>query len=139
MELRTTQSKKIGDFTYEVTQLGAITGSKVFVRLLRMIGPAFVGKNADLGRIFESLKEEDVQFLYDTFAPLTFIPGVGQLDKSFDFHFVGRYMAMVQWLIFCLQVNYGDFLKGKDLGAVGAAMASLSSSPTNVTGQSGVS
>lgn len=121
MELRQTKSKVICDTEYEVTQLGAIKGTKVFTRVLRLMGPAFLDKSP--GKFFDSLKEEDVEYLCQTFSPLTLVKGQGQLDGIFDVHFAGRYDALVQWLVFCLQVNFGSFLEGKGLGAALDAVA----------------
>lgn len=142
MDLRSTQEKDIDGCSYAVTQLGALKGSKVFVRVLKVLGPAFASK--DPAAFFDGLKEEDVEYLCSTFSPMTFVKGgqfPGPLDKTFDFHFAGRYGALVQWLLFCVQVNFGDFLKGKGLGlGVGAPKASSGSdSQMASTGPAGVS
>lgn len=136
MELRRTEKREIQGSTYEVTQLGAITGSKVFVRVLKLLGPVFTTK--DTSKLFEALHEEDLTYLCNTFAPLTMVQGQGQLDKIFDVHFTGRYMAMLQWLFFNLELNFGDFLKGKGLGDVLGAVpqATTSSAPTQLSGAS---
>ena len=51
MQLRETRSKVIDDVEYQVTQLGAIKGSQVFIRLLKVIGPSLMNKGADIGNI----------------------------------------------------------------------------------------
>ena len=118
-----TQSKKIGPRIYRVRQLKATQGRKVLVRLLKSFGPALdsldKGKQnvgALLGRVLSELDEETVDYLCDTFAANTefdlengnFI-GLGE-SGQFDLHFAGRYADMTQWLIFCVQVNFADFL-----------------------------
>ena len=42
-----------------------------------------------------------------------------RLDGVFDEHFAGRYMEMVQWLAFCVQVNFQGFFKGSSSAANG--------------------
>lgn len=140
MELLKSESREIDGFTYEVTQLGAIKGSQVFVRVLRLLGPMV--KTKDVGSLFANLQEEDVKYLCDAFAPRTQVMGVAPLDKCFDFHFAGRYMALVKWLVFCFELNFGDFLKGASLSDASQALgltASQSTSQRVVTGASGAS
>lgn len=138
MELRHTEVKDIEGCSYEITQLGAIKGSAVFVRVLKMLGPALATGN--VGSLLGALDEADVKYLVDAFAPLTNVPGQGQLDKIFDLHFAGRYKALVQWLLACLQVNYGEFLQGKvgslagALGAAGLGPSASSSPPMRTPG-----
>jgi tail assembly chaperone len=138
MELRKTQSQDIDGQTYEVTALGAIRGSQVLVRLLKVVGPALAG---DLPSFFAGLREEDMTYLCNSFSPMTNVVGVGPLDKVFDMHFSGRYATMLKWLQLSLQVNYGDFsfLKGAGLGVPGAGQATASSSPKAQTTGSGAS
>lgn len=108
--LRKTEERVIGDDTLEVTQLGAIKGRAVFVRVLKVIGPALTGK--DMAGIFAGLNEEDVTYLCDAFAPMTLVKGKGQLDKIFDVYFAGRFLEMFQWLAFCIELNFASFFKG---------------------------
>jgi hypothetical protein len=50
-------------------------------------------------------------------------PGFGDagapMSSHFDEHFAGRYGELVRWLAFALQVNYGNFLNGLELGGSG--------------------
>lgn len=143
MELRKTETRVIDGCSYEVTQLGAISGSRVFIRVLKLLGPLFAGGGKlDLGRVFENLNETDFEYLCNAFKPVTMVTGQGELQGIFDIHFTGRYLAMMQWLWFCLELNYGDFLKGSSLtGALKAVgpTASASSSAATPTGSPGVS
>jgi len=140
MELRQTITKTIDGFTYEITQLGALKGSQVFVRVLKMIGPAFATKkDVDFGKLLSGVNEEDLLYLINSFTPMTNVPGVGPLERNFDIHFVGRYMAMMKWLFACLEANYGDFLKDGSLAAAAQSVgqsASASNSQTGATGPS---
>lgn len=137
--LRETRKRVIGDYEYEVTQLGAIRGSAVFVRVMKLLGPLFASK--DQAALFAGIQEEDVRYLIDAFGPMTLVVGQGQLDKIFDLHFAGKYKDMMGWLLFCLEVNYGDFLRGRGLDAAPSAgpQASASTSPRAATGRSGAS
>lgn len=116
------KSKTIGDCTYRVRQLPAIQGRKVLVRLMKMFGPALesIGKNTDVGSMLasalENLDEEVFDSLCDTFAKHTEFElangnyvGLGE-PGMFDQHFTGKYGPMIQWLAFCVQVNFADFL-----------------------------
>lgn len=119
MNLVQTKEKTIDGNTYAVTQLGAIRGSQVFVRLMKMVGPAFLGEKKDFAKAFEALREEDFKYLCDVFSERTFVDGK-PLDKIFDFHFAGKYGAMFQWLFFCIETNFGDFLGARLSQATGA-------------------
>lgn len=131
MDLRKTETRDIDGNTYEVTALGAIKGAQVLVRLLKAVGPALTG---DMAGFFANLREEDLTYLCNAFSPMTNVPGVGQLDKQFDFHFSGRYATMLKWLGLCLEVNFSDFsfLKSAVPG-MGAKALSTSSSQTAQT------
>jgi hypothetical protein len=93
-----------------------LTGRKVFARLAKTLGPAAV-KGLDVAKALESL-EEDFEFLCDTFAKHTAVTGgdygskAPQLDSIFDAHFVAKYPEMLQWLVFCLEVNFAGFFPG---------------------------
>lgn len=141
MQLRQAQTREIDGITYEVTPLGAIKGSQVFVRLLKVLGPVFTSK--DVGSLFEHLTEEDMNYLREAFAPTTLVMGKGQLDKIFDIHFAGQMMSMLKWLFFAMEVNFSDFFAKGNINLSGALgqnlMASTSGSPPVATGPSGAS
>lgn len=140
MQLRQAQTREIDEFRYEVTPLGAIRGSQVFVRLLKVLGPVLTSK--DVSSLFENLSEEDMNYFRETFSPMTLVVGQGQLDKIFDIHFAGRIMPMLKWLFFCLEVNFADFFAKGSIGLKGLqglAAPSQSTSPQEPTGPSGVS
>lgn len=142
MQLRQCVKKEIDGEVYEITQLGAISSSKVFVRLVKILGPAIAAK--DFTSVFENLRDEDVDYFIKAFAPLTCVPGVADdLSRVFDMHFAGRIGTMLQWLVACIDVNFGDFLKGSAPGGranpLGQALGSLSNSLPAATGRSGVS
>jgi hypothetical protein len=114
--MRETKEKTIGVHTYRVTQLGALTGRKVFARMLKTLGPLASSGGADLSKAVGNL-EEDFEYLCDTFAKTTSVSGgefgakAPQLDTIFDAHFVGRYEDMIAWLVFALEANFGGFFR----------------------------
>lgn len=127
------ESGMIDGFTYKVTQLGAKEGRRVFARLVSTLGGA-VGAlakevmNASEGKqeggvdaaqgvasFADRITPETLDFFCDTFSTYTLIcHGATEqpMAREFDDHFAGRYAQMVQWLIFCIEVNFGSFLKG---------------------------
>lgn len=136
--MRKTEKRLIGDHEYTVTQLGAVQGRKALARLAKFIGPA-VGslsskdESAALSRLAEGLNEADVDYFCDLFAPLTSVQ-IGDkaplLSSVFDGHFAGEYLALVRWLVFCFEVNFGNFfaaaLRAAKAPAAGAESASSS-------------
>lgn len=149
-ELRKTESKVIGGITFEVTQLGALKASKVFFRLLKVLGPAFASK--DIGKLFSLVTEDDLDYFINAFSETTFVKGApqasmknGPLNQTFDFVFVGAMKDMMEWLLFCIQLNFSDFLKGGAATSTAAGIGQVldqlsgSTSPTSATGSSGAS
>lgn len=121
--MRKTESRQIGNFRYDVTQLGAIEGRAVLARLIRLFG-GLVGAMGAEGKVdltkgfsnlAEGITEEQMTFFCDTFAKWTQVYANGKtliLKDIFDEHFVGEYGAMIEWLGFCLEVNFASFLDG---------------------------
>ncbi len=129
-----TKSKAIGDNTYKVTQLGAGKGRKVLVRLLKVCGPAFAlaasGDTTEaLGKLAADLDEETADYLCETFAARTEVELSNgksvDLASIMELHFAGNYGEMLEWLGFCVQLNYASFL-----GALGKKVPDASATPT---------
>lgn len=143
---RTNKTKRIGSNGYEVTQLGAIEGRRVFARLAQlmggMVGALAAGGKADPVQAFQSFAEamtpEVMDFFCDTFTKFTQVHRqdgkVLFLKDIFDDHFADNYSEMVEWLVFCLEVNFASFLGG--VGGLSALLrpaavaTSKSESPT---------
>ncbi len=109
-----TKSKTIGDHDYKVTQLGAGKGRKVLVRLLKTCGPAFAlaaqgNPTEALGKLASDLDEETLDYLVEAFAARTELDGIG-LAGIMELHFAANYGEMLEWLGFCIQLNYSSFL-----------------------------
>ncbi len=122
--MRQTLDKQIGDDVYIVNQLGALEGRKVLARLFQMFGGVVAGMagpgKTDLVGGFVSLAnpitEDQPEFFCNTFAKFTQVrtpDGKTRVLKDiFDDHFVGKYREMIEWLAFCLEVNFANFLAG---------------------------
>lgn len=121
-----TQRRDIGGVTYEVRQLDAVRGRRVFMRFAKVVAPALgalkaAGKMAPdealahaLGQLVNGVTEDDLDFFCDAFAPTTcMVEGSKrpELAKCFELHFAGRYLELLQWLAFCFEVNFGTFFQ----------------------------
>ena len=149
------KSDPIDGFVYEVTQLGAMDGKRLYAQVLKIalpaLGAAFKGQNlseasqADVASM--ALDEvattlagslDGLDPMIETLARTTDITGPGfgdagaPLMKNFDDHFAGRYAAMTKWLMFALKVNLLDFFDGKASVAnmLAGLVAKASPSPT---------
>lgn len=115
-----TETKQIGEYEYKVTQLDAITGKRAALRFARAVGPALAaiaeGKSeaAAVVSLTSSMTEEDLDYFCDIFAKSTSVVLANgkepQLAPIFGVHFAGNYRAMMEWLLFCAVVNFGNFL-----------------------------
>lgn len=132
------ETKTIGDHSYTTTQLDAVRGRRVFMRLARIVGPAFaeMGGSQDetgLARAFgvaiKNLSEDDLDYFCDVFADATTVTGgkygakAPLLKDVFSLHFAANYGDMTAWLVFCMKVNFGSFFgsAAQLVGRAGAA------------------
>lgn len=142
---REKQKTTIGDFAYEVQQLGAIEGMDLYVEVMKVVGPTLASavkgkplseiRNLDLASLqidalIETFVEKVSKSVFKAMclqlAATTEVwgPGIGTsgtlLNQRFDDHFAGRYAAMSQWLVFAVKVNLADFFGSKTSGGLGA-------------------
>lgn len=120
------KERVIGGFTYRVTQLDAIEGLQVGVRVMNMLGAATAGiGDADVsflkvaGEFATKLTAKELEYYCKLFSKLTEVEGgnlaegaAPQLSDIFAVHFAGRYLDLVKWLAFCFEVNFQDFFDG---------------------------
>ncbi len=123
------ESKDISGHTYKVRQLVATKGRLVLLTLARIAGPAAAmaasakNKEAVIGPVIEAvlsnLTPEDFTSVCNTFAESTDVViddekgrREPKLSNIFDLHFAGRYEVMLEWLVFCVEVNFSSFLAG---------------------------
>ena len=159
-----TQMKQIGGRHYRVTQLGAAKGTKLMVRLFKLLGPpvsqflsgvAKDGKAVNIADIqMESVSEavmelsqliteDEMEHVISTLSRVTQVSddgkqGWGSLDEIRELIWAGNYIEMFKWLAFALEVNYAGFFGASGFGAVASALKakSASTSPKASTGTS---
>lgn len=94
-----------------------VTGSKMFEAL---------------GKLAENLTEADVDFFRECFAASTDVMITDEqtgkqrspkLSTIFGLHFAGKYDEMIEWLVFCFEVNFGSFFVQIGLRAQGSRAA----------------
>lgn len=133
------QTREIDGNTYRVSMLTVRKGRPVFMRLTRVLAAALETAQTHLaepegvliGSVVRAFCTEandaDMALVEEAFASVTEIRQVAQfnngpqeswvpLAQTFDTHFAGRYIAYFQWLAFCTQTNFADFLGGLGLG-----------------------
>lgn len=136
-----TQSKQIGNHTYNVTTFGAVKGQEVLVKLINFAAPfanAFRGiaaaASGELGderieqlagealvdgvsKFAQAVTPEVFSWLCLQFANATQIEyedGKAQpLSKVYEAHFSGEYLELLTWFAFVVQVNYASFFTGQ--------------------------
>ncbi len=118
------ETKTVGGHSYTTTPLDAVRGRRVFMRLARIVGPAFAQLNAGqdeasqaraFGEAIKNLSEDDLDYFCDVFAEATTVSGGNYGSKApvlkdvFPLHFTANYGEMTVWLVFCMKVNFGSF------------------------------
>lgn len=135
-----TRQKKIGEVEYQVRQLTAPVGRKLLVRLFKVLGPplsaAFAGLPEGEGGavsigdlktraladaimlLADTISEEELEHIVTVLAESTQYSKEPDkwlsLKTDKDFHWSGKFLNMFQWIAFCLEVNYADFLGGSE-------------------------
>jgi len=145
--MREPQRFEVDGVTYELTPFGARQGRRVFARLTQTIGPALAAATKDtqdleaaIGTLTKAVDPDLVDELCDACAPHCRVQIGAKMPELtpevFDEHFAQRYVAMLQWLLACLRINFSDFLDGAKVGALlgGLQAPSTSQSPTKSTG-----
>lgn len=114
--------------------MGGIEGQDVLMRLTKSLGPVVAGAIAartgsagirELNHALRELPAEDLAYFTSTFAKYTEVvlgPNKAPtLSDIFDDHFAGKYLELLNWLKFCVELNFEDFftmlldhVKGED-------------------------
>lgn len=121
-------TREIDGVCYTYMPLGAKRGMRLFAQLTQRLGgslgaamagggdKAALGANA-IGALASQLDPEFVDKLIETFAAQTRVEletdkgrSLKPLEPVLDLHFARRTMAQIQWLEFCLESQYSDFL-----------------------------
>lgn len=156
--------RDIAGRVYQTTLLGSKAGTRMSVRLLKLMGPttsSFVdglaggrgdgeqsialGVSDALREISTRLTGDELLSLMEELAKRTTVTLDAEhqprLSDIFDEHFSGKYDEMMAWLKFCLEVNFQSFFGGS-VGAAALArriwtlIESRSKSPPTSTGTS---
>ncbi len=158
-----TKTVKVGEHEYQITQLGALEGRKIWHKLVTILAPILANLSAAktldketissaVNTLMVELDEPTFEMLCKTFAKRCRIRNGADKwpemdDTAFDQHFAGDYIGMTQWLGECLVYNFANFSGDASLGklintvkakaAEMAATASKSKSQPVSTGSSG--
>ena len=164
--MQRTVQRSVGEHVYEVRQLPATPAYLMFLDLAKMLAPSMAaGVAAVSGRgslaetldaeidggflvravegLVERLDNAKVQAVIQQLANHTaVVVGEGKLElgQQFEAHFAGRIGEMFKWLLFALEVNFGDFLSGcraKARTVLQGMTPAPSPSPTTSSGPSG--
>jgi hypothetical protein len=159
----TTNTKRVAidGHDYEITQLGALRGRKLWLKLLHVIAEPLktLGSLETLNEqafatviaaALEGLDEATVEEFCDTYGASCTVR-VGErwptlTGEVFDQHFARRYVSMSKWLLECTTFNFADFLGDNSLGNLAAKFRAAAAKaspgqnpPTTSTGSSGES
>ncbi len=160
-----TKTFEVDGDQYEITQLGAKQGRKLWLKLLHSIAPAIkeLSKSevktldksvvlAALSAAIENLDDATTEALYEAYGATctVLIRETGNTPNLtgavFDQHFAAKYVSMSKWLWECTSYNFGSFLSDTSFGSVkslfkrvAAETLSKSESPKDSTGSSGES
>jgi hypothetical protein len=145
---RETKETTIEGITYEVMQLGGKVAGDVMFRLGRAFGAVLGGlKNGELR--LDMLEQADFDWLREVMIKETkvgIVDTVGggkvrmmPLATVFDEHFAGPegIRAQFQWLLFCLEANFGPLQDAVGKIIRGVKAPSLSKPPTAPSGSVG--
>lgn len=141
---RKTKRVTIGAHEYNIRQLGALEGRKLWLELvqaltapLEKLARAEGGKIDDaaligaLGSLVDALDVDTAERLYAAFGKHSEIHIIDEHGDRwptlegvvFDDHFAGDYVAMSQWLGECIVFNFLDgFFPGGSVGAIAAKL-----------------
>lgn len=142
------KTKVIGENTYLVRQLSVTPAQRLFVRVSKLIGPALAlaasegkkGLGAAASEFFARLSEDEVEMITQQMAAVSEVNGK-PMKACFELHFSkAGPKELWTWLLFALEVQFGDFfdeLLGDMKSDLAAGVSSMF--PSNSGGQSGVS
>lgn len=151
MALTNQKRVHIDGHDYEITQLGALRGRKLWLKLLHVIAEPLktLGSLEKLDEqalakvvasAIEGLDEATVEEFCEVYGQSCTVR-VGErwptlTGEVFDQHFARRYVSMSKWLLECTTYNFADFLGDSSLGSLaeklrsGATKTSPTPSPT---------
>lgn len=115
------KEKEIDGVTYSSWPVPTSTGIPALKRTIDIISPLMVGygEGKEMGlfaALPTALSDKDIEYYQKTFGNASkyrdgqnWVPLVYQNQ---DLHFAGRYMALLQWIVFNMEVNFSGFFSG---------------------------
>lgn len=97
----------IGGKTYTVEYLAPRTQGRLALKLAKSIGPTILAiqSEKDVRDAMTAISEPLYDELVAAFEKKSTCDGV-RLDGTIDAHFLGRFPEQLEWLAFCLMVNF---------------------------------
>jgi hypothetical protein len=120
---RKSETREIGGRKYTVRQMGAVKGSRLLVKIMKVMGAG------DAKSVIAALDDALFVEVMNELAPWTEVEiesnRVVRLSDVLDAHFAGNYADLTEWLIFAVEVNFADFFRSlpRLLGASGGPAA----------------
>lgn len=112
-----TETKEIDGTTFEVRGLDLRTERAMFVRLVKLLGPAITDfaktkdQTAALAKLLEVVDNEDLDYLILEFGKVSkFQIENGSTVPLMDAAFKNGISTQMKWLWFCLEHQYASFL-----------------------------
>lgn len=119
-----TEDRLIDGVNYRVTPFSARQGMKTLSKITGLAKPALKDADADdeipimvlVLEIISQLERSDVEKVVLDLASMTIYDPEGgenfkSLKSDFDLFFSANYAQMAKWLLFALEVNFGDLQK----------------------------
>lgn len=126
-----TKDLTLKDKTYRMTQLSSGPGRKLWLLLIKKLGPgaiSFLRAEGDaeskvagligaaLDEFLNGLQESEFEHVVEVFAGATSLVVDGAVAFPLSSvkdttMFAGDYMSLSKWLLGCLEFNYGSFLE----------------------------
>jgi hypothetical protein len=132
------QEREIDGVTYKVWPIAfKPNGMTALMRLLKIVAPAVGSLMAEkskeamasalFGTLPTLLSDSDLDYFGRVFGDAAQYQSddgkwIPLIDKNQAKHFDGRYFAYFRWLIFCCEVNFGNFFDGIKNGVAGAVL-----------------
>lgn len=106
---RRQEEREIKGCTYKVTALDARSGSRLLQKLGSVLA-GFVTNKASIELQFGAAMRgiEDISEIVDVLTTQAWADNK-HLEKTWPEHFAGEYGALTEFVVFALEVNYGNF------------------------------
>jgi hypothetical protein len=120
------KEKAIGNSVYSVRPLPPDLGLRSAAKLLNLIGPGVRALQSQDTEGFAGIASEimtnekladQLEYFTKLFRGYTDVripnaEGFIALNQIYDAHFMANYFELLQWLVFCFEVNHASFLSG---------------------------